>query len=79
MSSGKPWKLYAAHPGQPRLLLESYDTLSEAAFEWCELTGRKSDTVRFIVSVNLDPAVGSTAARFVDESGNVPYVIELTQ
>lgn len=79
MSSGKPWKLYAAHPGQPRLLLQSCDTLSEAVWAFRDVTGTQSDTLRFSVTVNLDRKDKKTVVRFEGGTPTASYLIEFEE
>lgn len=74
MTSGKPWKLYAAIEGQPRQLLDAFDTLHEAASAFRDIEGGRSSKLQFTVRVNLD---GGRTARFENSTKAGPYVIEL--
>ena len=79
MTTGKPWKLYAAHPGQPRLLLESCDTLSEATLAFRDVTGINSETLRFSVTINLARKDKRTTARFEGVTPTASYLIEFEE
>lgn len=72
MTSGKPWKLYAALEGQPRQLLGAFDTLKEAAVAFREIEGNRSDTMHFVVRISV---TANPTGRFVPVSA-MPYVIE---
>ncbi len=74
MSSGKPWKIYSAYPGSPRLLIGAYDKLGEAAKAFCDLAAEESETLRFRTTLNLGREPGVPTARFTHESR--PFVIE---
>lgn len=74
MTSGKPWKLYAAPEGQPRQLIGAFDTLKEAASEFRDIEGGRSGKLAFTVRVNLD---GAPTARFENSTKASPYIIEL--
>jgi hypothetical protein len=74
VSSGKPWKIYSAYPGSPRLLIGTYDKLTEAANAFRDLTAEGSETLRFKTTLHLGREPGLPMARFIHESR--PFVIE---
>jgi hypothetical protein len=74
VSSGKPWKIYSAYPGSPRLLIGTYDKLTEAAKAFRDLTAEESETLRFKTALNLGREPGIPTARFIHEAR--PFLIE---
>jgi hypothetical protein len=79
MNPGKPWKLYGALSGKPRSLIAEYETLSEAAWAYRDVTGSKNELLRFSVTIRLGPPAGEPKARFEGEAGRASYLIDLEE
>lgn len=78
MSTGLPWKLYLALEGEPRQLVDAFQTLREACNALAEIAGVGGGKMQFAVNVDTRPtSINAVTARFVHTERPTPYIIEL--
>jgi hypothetical protein len=78
VSTGLPWKLYLAIEGEPRQLVDAFQTLREACSALAEIGGVAGGKMQFAVNVDTRPtSINAVTARFVHTARPTPYIIEL--